>query len=106
MALEDLDATVADVTEERYPASVFHAQQCTEKLLKAVLYFFGIIHEKTHFPSDILAEDILNNPEMTLELQLNKDQIKFLLKMVDNASSLDSSSECPYFRMYYIFYKT
>ena len=39
MALEDLDAAVADFTEERYPASVFHAQQCTEKLLKAVLYF-------------------------------------------------------------------
>jgi HEPN domain-containing protein len=95
MALEDLDAAVADVTAERYPASVFHAQQCTEKLLKAVLYFFGIIHEKTHFPSDILSEDILNNPEMTLELQLDKEQIKLLLKMVDNASSLEEQRSMP-----------
>ncbi|MCK4810826.1 MAG: HEPN domain-containing protein [Methanosarcinales archaeon] len=39
MALEDLDNAVASVTEGRYPGSVFYAQQCTEKLLKAVLYF-------------------------------------------------------------------
>jgi len=57
--------------------------------------FFGIIHEKTHFPSEILAEDILNNPEMIRELQLNKDQIKFLLKMVDNASSLEEQRSMP-----------
>ena len=95
MALEDMDAAVADVTEERYPASVFHAQQCTEKLLKAVLYFFGIIHEKTHFPSDILAEDILNNPEMTREFQLDKEKIELLLKMVDNASSLEKHRSMP-----------
>lgn len=95
MALEDLDAAVADITEGRYPSSVFHAQQCTEKLLKAVLYFFGMIHEKTHFPSDILTEDILNNPEMTLELQLDKEQIKLLLKMVDNASSLEKQRSMP-----------
>lgn len=95
MALEDLDAAVADITEGRYPVSVFHAQQCTEKLLKAVLYFFGIIHEKTHFPSDILAGDILNNPAMTLELQLDKEQIKLLLKMIDNASSLEEQRSMP-----------
>ena len=95
MALEDLDSAVASVTEGRYPGSVFHAQQCTEKLLKAVLYFFGIIHEKTHFPSDILAEDILNDPVMTRELQLDKAQIKLLLKMVDNASSLEKQRSMP-----------
>ena len=95
MALEDLDAAATDFTEARYPASVFHAQQCTEKLLKAVLYFFGIIHKKTHFPAGILAEDILNNPEMTLELQLDKEQIKLLLKMVDNASSLEEQRSMP-----------
>ena len=95
MALEDLDNAVASVTEGRYPGSVFYAQQCTEKLLKAVLYFFGIIHEKTHFPSDILAEDILNNPEMTRELQLDKAQIELLLKMVDNASSLEKQRSMP-----------
>ena len=95
MALEDLDCAIADSAEERYPASVFHAQQCTEKLLKAVLYFFGIIHEKTHFPSDVLAEDILNNPEMTRELQLDKEKIELLLKMVDNASSLEKQRSMP-----------
>jgi len=95
MALEDLDNAVASVTDGRYPGSVFYAQQCTEKLLKAVLYFFGIIHEKTHFPSDILAEDILNNPEMTRELQLDKAQIELLLKMVDNASSLEKQRSMP-----------
>ncbi|PXF60258.1 MAG: hypothetical protein C4B59_09895, partial [Candidatus Methanogaster sp.] len=57
MALEDLDAAVADIADERYPASVFHAQQCTEKLMKAVLYFFGIIHEKTAlFKNPVIAK--------------------------------------------------
>ncbi|MCD6206389.1 MAG: HEPN domain-containing protein [Methanosarcinales archaeon] len=83
MALDDWDGAISDVDGERYPSSVFHAQQCTEKLLKAVLYFFGIIHEKTHFPSDILAEDILNNPEMTHELQLDKEQIELLLEKME-----------------------
>jgi len=95
MALDDLDGAISDANGERYPSSVFHAQQCTEKLLKAVLYFFGIIHEKTHFPSDILAEDILNNPEMTHELQLGKEQIELLLKMIDNASSLEKQRSMP-----------
>ncbi len=45
-----LSDALADFKEERYPSSVFHAQQCTEKALKALLAFFGIIHEKTHFP--------------------------------------------------------
>ncbi|MFQ6054643.1 MAG: HEPN domain-containing protein, partial [Methanosarcinales archaeon] len=53
MALEDIDDAMADFNEKRYPSSVFHAQQCVEKLLKAILSFFGIIHEKTHFSSEI-----------------------------------------------------
>ena len=95
MALEDVGDAIADFNEERYPSSVLHAQQCTEKLLKAVLYFFGIIHEKTHFPSDVLAEDILNNPEVTREMQLNKEQIELLLKMVDGASSIEKQRSMP-----------
>jgi HEPN domain-containing protein len=55
MALDDMDDAVSDLGEGRYPSSVFHAQQCTEKILKSVLYFFGVVQGKTHFPSDILG---------------------------------------------------
>jgi len=45
IALEDHSDTIADFNEGRYPSSVFHAQQCTEKALKALLSFFGIAGE-------------------------------------------------------------
>jgi len=39
MALDDMNDAIADFRGERYPSSVFHAQQCSEKLLKSVFYF-------------------------------------------------------------------
>ena len=65
------------------------------KLLKSVLYFFGIFHEKTHFPSDVLVGEILNNPETTRDLSLSRDQIGFLLAMADNAASLEKQRSMP-----------
>jgi HEPN domain-containing protein len=79
MALDDRADSISDLNEERYPSSVFHAQQCTEKILKSVLYFFGLVHGKTHFPSDILVGEVLNNPETTREMTLSKEQIGFLV---------------------------
>ena len=65
------------------------------KLLKSVLYFFGIFHEKTHFPSDVLVGEILNNPETTRDLSLSRDQIGFLLAMADNAASIGKQRSRP-----------
>ncbi|MDD1760059.1 MAG: HEPN domain-containing protein [Methanothrix sp.] len=95
MALDDMDDAIADFRNERYPSSVFHAQQCSEKLLKSILYYFGIFHEKTHFPSDVLIEDILNSPDTTRGLILTKDQIGFLLSMADNAASIEKQRSMP-----------
>ena len=95
MAIDDMMDAIADYGDERYPSSVFHAQQCAEKLLKSVLYFFGIFHEKTHFPSDVLVGEILNNPETTRDLSLSRDQIGFLLAMADNAASLEKQRSMP-----------
>ena len=67
------------------------------KLLKSVLYFFGIFHEKTHFPSDVLVGEILNNPETTRDLSLSRDQIGFLLAMADNAASIGKQRSMPRF---------
>ena len=63
--------------------------------MKSVLYFFGIFHEKTHFPSDVLVGEILNNPETTRDLSLSRDQIGFLLAMADNAASLEKQRSMP-----------
>ncbi len=95
MALEDYSDSKADFNDGRYPSSVFHAQQCTEKALKALLSFFGISHEKTHFPSDILGENILNDPEITSTLQLNKEQIQMMLKMTELASIIEGQRTMP-----------
>jgi len=95
MAIDDMMDAIADFSDERYPSSVFHAQQCAEKLLKSVLYFFGIFHEKTHFPSDVLVGEILNNPETTRDLSLSRDQIGFLLAMADNAASIEKQRSMP-----------
>ncbi len=95
MALDDMENAVADLNAGRYPSCVFHAQQCTEKLLKSILYFFGIVHGKTHFPSDILAGEILSNPETTRDLSLSKEQIGFLLAMADNAASIEKQRSMP-----------
>lgn len=95
MALDDMEGAIADFNEGRYPSSVFHAQQCAEKLLKSVLYFFGVFHEKTHFPSDVLVGEVLNNPETTRDLSLSRDQIGFLLAMADNAASIEMQRNMP-----------
>jgi len=63
--------------------------------LKSVLYFFGIFHEKTHFPSDVLVGEILNSPETTRDLSLSRDQIGFLLAMADNAASIEKQRSMP-----------
>ena len=95
MALDDMQDAIADINDERFPSSVFHSQQCAEKLLKSVLYFFGVFHEKTHFPSDLLVEEVLNNPETTRDLTLSRDQIGFLLAMADNAASIEKQRSMP-----------
>jgi HEPN domain-containing protein len=95
MALDDMQDAIADINEDRFPSSVFHSQQCAEKLLKSVLYFFGVFHEKTHFPSDLLVGEVLNNPETTRDLTLSRDQIGFLLAMADNAASIEKQRSMP-----------
>ena len=88
MGLEDIDDANADFDEGRYHSSVFHAQQC-------ILSFFGIIHEKTHFPSDVLGGDILDNPEVTSNFNLNVDHIKLLLNIVENTSCMEKQRSMP-----------
>jgi HEPN domain-containing protein len=95
MALEDHSDAIADFKGGRYPSSVFHAQQCAEKALKALLTFFGIANEKTYFPSDILGESILNDPEISSKLQLNKEQIQLMLKMTELASIIEGQRTMP-----------
>lgn len=95
MALDDMEGAILDFEEGRYPSSVFHAQQCVEKLLKSILYFFGVFHEKTHFPSDVLVGDLLDNPEITRDLNLSSDQVGFLLEMADNAASIEKQRSMP-----------
>lgn len=95
IALDDFSDALADFKESRYPSSVFHAQQCTEKALKALLAFFGVVHEKTHFPSDILGENILNSPEITSRFQLTKEHVQLLLKMTEIASIMEGQRSMP-----------
>ncbi|NJD51534.1 MAG: HEPN domain-containing protein [Candidatus Methanoperedens sp.] len=95
IALDDYNDALSDFNEGRYPSSVYHAQQCAEKALKALLSFFGVVHEKTHFPSDILGEDILSDPEITSRFQLTKEHIQLMLKMTELASIIEGQRSMP-----------
>ena len=54
MAEEDLKDASLDIENRRFPSSVFHSQQCAEKVCKAILSSLGIESGKTHFPSSVL----------------------------------------------------
>lgn len=95
IALDDYSDALSDFNEGRYPSSVYHAQQCAEKALKALLSFFGIVHGKTHFPSDILGENILSDPEITSRFQLTKEHIQLMLKMTELASIIEGQRSMP-----------
>jgi HEPN domain-containing protein len=48
MADEDIKDASLDIENSRYPSSVFHSQQCAEKVCKAILSSLGIESGKTH----------------------------------------------------------
>lgn len=54
MAEEYLKDASLDIDNSRFPSSVFHSQQCAEKVCKAILSSLGIESGKTHFPSSVL----------------------------------------------------
>jgi HEPN domain-containing protein len=90
MAHEDLKDAEIDLEHERHPSSVFHSQQASEKVCKAVLLFFGIEPGKTHFPSYEIKSRILRG-----NFQLSENQIKVLERIIDLSSVLESQKEFP-----------
>jgi HEPN domain-containing protein len=66
MAEEDLKDASLDIENSRFPSSVFHSQQCAEKVCKAILSSLGIESGKTHFPSSVLELMVMRGNKFQL----------------------------------------
>jgi HEPN domain-containing protein len=67
MAEEDLEDSSIDLGNNRFPSSVFHSQQCCEKVCKAILTFLGIDPGKTHFPSSAIEHMVIRGNKYKLK---------------------------------------
>jgi HEPN domain-containing protein len=77
MAEEDLKDASLDIENSRFPISVFHSQQCAEKVCKAILSSLGIESGKTHFPSSVLELMVIRGNKF----QLSPKRWKLLVKL-------------------------
>ncbi len=91
MAEEDLNDASLDIENSRFPSSVFHSQQCAEKVCKAILSSLGIESGKTHFPSSVLELMVMRGNKFQL---LNKE-LEILYRIVNFSKLLESQKESP-----------
>lgn len=91
MAEEDLKDASLDIDNSRFPSSVFHSQQCAEKVCKAILSSLGIESGKTHFPSSVLELMVIRGNK----LQLSIKEMKTLGQIINYSKLLESQKESP-----------
>jgi HEPN domain-containing protein len=91
MAEEDYKDAKIDLNNFRFPSTVFHTQQCCEKVGKAVLAYLGIEAGKTHFPTTEIELMVLRGNPYKLE----EGDLKILSKIVSLAKVLESQKEFP-----------
>ncbi|MHA1715500.1 MAG: HEPN domain-containing protein [Promethearchaeota archaeon] len=82
MAKDDLEGAEADFHGGRFPSSVFHAQQCCEKIIKGILLYFGIEAGFTRFPVELLRREVFKR-ELTDEIR------KGLLEIIKYSRALE-----------------
>jgi len=91
MAEEDLKDASLDIDNSRFPSSVFHSQQCAEKVCKAILSSLGIESGKTHFPSSVLELMVLRGNKF----QLSPKEMETIGQIVNYSKLLESQKESP-----------
>ncbi len=91
MAEEDLKDASLDIENSRFPSSVFHSQQCAEKVCKAILSSLGIESGKTHFPSSILELMVIRGNKF----QLSTREMDTIVRIVNFSKLLESQKESP-----------
>jgi len=57
--IHDLKLVLSSLREKHFSIVAFRSQFAVEKLNKAILCFFGIKIEKTHFPTKIIHKSFL-----------------------------------------------
>ncbi|MEM2934505.1 MAG: HEPN domain-containing protein [Halobacteria archaeon] len=91
MAEEELKDAAIDLENNRFPSSVFHSQQCCEKVCKAILSFMGIEPGKTHFPSSVIELMVIRGNKY----KLKNIELELLEKIVALSRILESQKEFP-----------
>jgi len=95
MALKEFDAALADYKEERNSESIQHAQQCVERIGKSILSFLGFSPKKTHHPSNYIVKEILQNPEVIKSIEVNEDEIRYLVDIATLSSPFERQGTMP-----------
>ncbi|MFQ6051151.1 MAG: HEPN domain-containing protein [Candidatus Hydrothermarchaeota archaeon] len=90
MAEEDYKDAKISIENKRFPSAVFHAQQCCEKVCKAILVYFGIEPGK-NFPSHQIELRIIRGNKYSLE----KEKLEILERIVSLSHILESQKEFP-----------
>lgn len=91
MSEEDLKDASINRENNRFPSSVFHSQQCSDKIRKAILAFLGIEPGKTHFPSSVIELMVIRGNKY----QMQNKNLETLEKIVALSRVLESQKEFP-----------
>ena len=91
-------------TRPNYDGACFHAQQCAEKYLKALLAEAGVAFTKTHDLVDLLEKALAVRPEwegFREDMAYLSDfavTVRYPGESADRASALDARRRCRLFR--------
>ncbi|MEQ9714010.1 MAG: HEPN domain-containing protein [Candidatus Asgardarchaeum sp.] len=86
MAISDLKTALLLYKNRVKAATIFHAQQFAEKICKALMVFFGMTPQMTHFPSKILSKII---DERFMDHKVEEEE----KELIDRITSLSSTLE-------------
>ena len=95
LAISDLKAVSKLSIIENRGAVVFHLQQCTEKILKAIIVALGFDPPKTHFPSRKLEEILVDVELGNLELDISPGIRTRIERIINIARSIEDEVTRP-----------
>ncbi len=95
LAMSDLKAVSKLSIFENRGAVVFHLQQCTEKILKAIMAALGFDPPKTHFPSRKLEEILVDIELGNLELDISPGIRTRIERIINIARSIEDEVTRP-----------
>ncbi len=89
MALADVNRIVRGYSAKDFADCAYRIQFCSEKVLKGIIFLYGLQFKKLHEVSTILYNEILLNPA------LDTEEHKILEDIAKNARAIETLSTSP-----------